>query len=211
MIFQMMQVGPLGVNCYIVGDEDSREVVVIDPGGHARQISETLENLRVKVRGIILTHAHFDHVMGVEALKRATGAPLFVGENEKPLFETVERQGQAFGIAVPPLPDPEHWLKEGDVVEAGKVKLHVLNIPGHSPGSIALYDAENGLVFVGDVLMRGTIGRTDFPGCSLEVLLRSIRGKLYTLPDGTKVYSGHGPMTTIGEEKLLNPFTKNYV
>ncbi len=211
MIFQMMQVGPLGVNCYIVGDENSREVVVIDPGGHARQISELLNSLRLNVSAIVLTHAHFDHVMGVEGLKRATLAPLLVGEKEKRVFESVERQGEMFGIAVPPLPDPERWLNEGDVVEAGNFKLQVFEVPGHSPGSIALYNAENGVVFVGDVLMRGTIGRTDFPGGSLEELLKSIRTKLYTLPDGTKVYSGHGPMTTIGEEKLLNPFTKNYV
>src|ERR1700687_3746029 len=156
MIFQMMQVGPLGVNCYIVGDEDSREVVVIDPGGHARQIGELLDNLRLRVRAIVLTHAHFDHVMGVEALKRATGAPLMVGEKEKPIFESVETQGQAFGLAVPPLPDPERWLNEGDMVQAGNFKLEVFEVPGHSPGSIALYNAENGVVFVGDVLMRGT-------------------------------------------------------
>src|SRR5581483_1025540 len=211
MILQMMQVGPLGVNCYIVGDEDTREVVVIDPGGNARQIAQVLENLRAKVRGIILTHAHFDHVMGVEALKRATGAPLFVGANEKPVFESVESQAKTFGIAVPPLPDPEHWLHDGDTVEVGKLKFQVLEIPGHSPGSIALYDAKDGVVFVGDVLMRGTIGRSDFPGGSLEQLLRSIREKLYTLPEGTKVYSGHGPMTTISEEKRTNPFTQNYV
>jgi glyoxylase-like metal-dependent hydrolase (beta-lactamase superfamily II) len=211
MIFQMMQVGPLGVNCYIVGDEDTREVVVIDPGGHARQIADAVRNLRAEVRAIVLTHAHFDHVMGVEGLKRATLAPLMVGEKEKPVFESVETQGAAFGIAVPPLPDPERWLREGDTVQVGKLQLRVLEVPGHSPGSIALYDAENGSVFVGDVLMRGTIGRTDFPGCSFEELMRSIRGKLYTLPDGTRVYSGHGPMTTIGEEKMLNPFTQNYV
>src|SRR5262245_370325 len=141
MIFQMMQVGPLGVNCYIVGDEDTREVIVIDPGGHARQISETVRNLRAEVRAIVLTHAHFDHVMGVEGVKRATGAPLLVGEKEKPVFESVETQGAAFGIAVPPLPDPERWLREGDTVEAGKLKLQVFEVPGHSPGSIALYDA----------------------------------------------------------------------
>lgn len=211
MILQMMQVGPLGVNCYIVGDANTREVVVIDPGGNARQIVQVLENLRAKVRGIILTHAHFDHVMGVEALKRATGAPLFVGANEKPVFESVESQAKTFGVAVPPLPDPEHWLHEGDIVEVGKLKFQVLDIPGHSPGSIALYDAEDGVVFVGDVLMRGTIGRSDFPGGSLEQLLHSIRGKLYTLPEGTQVYSGHGPMTTISEEKRTNPFTQNYV
>lgn len=211
MIFQMMQVGPLGVNCYIVGDAVTRDVVVIDPGGHARQINETVENLRARVRGIILTHAHFDHVMGVEALKRATGAPLYVGANEKPVFESVETQGKMFGLAVPPLPDPEHWLREGDVVEAGNFKLQVYQVPGHSPGSIALYNAENAIVFVGDVLMRGTVGRTDFPGGSMEELLRSIRTKLYTLPDATQVYSGHGPMTTIGEEKRMNPFTQNYV
>lgn len=211
MLLQMMQVGPLGVNCYIVGDESSREVVVIDPGGHARQIGDTLTNLRARVVAIILTHAHFDHVMGVEALKRSTGAPLLVGAKEKPVFESVASQGKAFGIAVPPLPDPERWLKEGDTIEAGKIKFQVLEVPGHSPGSIALYNEENAVVFVGDVLMRGTIGRTDFPGCSLQELLRSIRGKLYTLPDSTQVYSGHGPMTTIGEEKMLNPFTQNYV
>lgn len=211
MIFQMMQVGPLGVNCYIVGDEKTREVVVIDPGGHARQINETVENLRARVRGIIVTHAHFDHVMGVEALKRATGAPLYVGADEKAMFENMEAQGKTFGIAVPPLPDPEHWVNEGEVIRAGNFELQVLNVPGHSPGSIALYNAENGVVFVGDVLMRGTIGRTDFEGGSMDELLRSIRTKLYTLPDATQVYSGHGPMTTIGEEKRMNPFTQNYV
>lgn len=211
MILQMMQVGPLGVNCYIVGDDKTREVLVIDPGGHAREISQTLQNLRARVVGIVLTHAHFDHVMGVEALKRSTMAPLLVGANEKPVFESVETQGQMFGLAVPSLPDPERWLKEGDVVEAGSLKFQVLEVPGHSPGSIALYNAENAVVFVGDVLMRGTIGRTDFPGCSSEELLRSIRRKLYSLPDGTQVYSGHGPMTTIGEEKMQNLFTKNYV
>jgi hydroxyacylglutathione hydrolase len=211
MLFQMMQVGPLAVNCYIVGDEKTREVLVIDPGGHARQIHATVENLRARVVGIVLTHAHFDHVMGVEALKRATGAPLFVGAKEKPVLENVESQGKMFGIAVPPLPDPEHWLNEGDAVKAGNFNLQVFEVPGHSPGSIALYNAENGVIFVGDVLMRGTIGRADFPGGSMDELLRSIRTKLYTLPDGTQVYSGHGPMTTIGEEKMLNPFTKNYV
>ncbi|MBI4670114.1 MAG: MBL fold metallo-hydrolase [Chloroflexi bacterium] len=211
MLLQIMQVGPLGVNCYIVGDDATRQVVVIDPGGHARQINTTVENLRARVCGIVLTHAHFDHLMGVEALKRATGAPLLVGAQEKPVLESVERQGEMFGIAVPPVPDPERWLSEGDVVEAGNFKLQVYEVPGHSPGSIALYNADNAIVFVGDVLMRGTIGRTDFPGGSPEVLLRSIRTKLYTLPDATQVYSGHGPMTTIGEEKLLNPFTKNYV
>jgi glyoxylase-like metal-dependent hydrolase (beta-lactamase superfamily II) len=211
MLFQMMQVGPLAVNCYIVGDEKTREVLVIDPGGHARQINTTIENLRARVVGIILTHAHFDHVMGVEALKRATGAPLYVGAKEKPVFENVEAQGKMFGIAVPPLPDPEHWLNEGDTVAAGDFKLQVFEVPGHSPGSLALYNAENAIVFVGDVLMRGTIGRTDFPGCSMEQLLRSIRTKLYTLPDATQVYAGHGAMTTIGEEKRTNPFTQNYV
>lgn len=211
MILQMMQVGPLGVNCYIVGDDSSREVIVIDPGGHAREISQTIQNLRARVQSIVLTHAHFDHVMGVEALKRSTGARLCVGVNERPVFESVESQGKMFGLAVPPLPDPECWLHEGDVVEAGSLKFQVFEVPGHSPGSIALYNAENAVVFVGDVLMRGTIGRADFPGCSSADLLRSIRQKLYTLPDGTTVYSGHGPLTTIGEEKMLNPFTKNYV
>jgi hydroxyacylglutathione hydrolase len=211
MILQMMQVGPLSVNCYIVGDDTTREVVVIDPGGNARQIAELLDNLRLQVRGIILTHAHFDHVMGVEALKRATGAPLMVGTNEKSLLESVSQQGDSFGITVPPVPAPEHWLNEGDEVQVGSLKFQVLEVPGHSPGSIALYDAGDGVVFVGDVLMRGTIGRSDLFGGSLADLLHSIHNKLFTLPDGTTVYSGHGPMTTIGEEKARNPFTKNYV
>lgn len=211
MMLQTMQVGPLGVNCYIVGDDKTRQVLVIDPGGNAREIVAALNQMRTVTQGIVLTHAHFDHVMGIEGVKRGTGAPFFAGEKEKRVLESVEAQGESFGITVPPVPVPNRWLVEGDTVEAGSVKLQVLETPGHSPGSICLYDEQNAVVFVGDVLMRGTIGRSDFPGGSLEQLLRSIREKLYALPDGTTVYPGHGPLTTIGEEKLLNPFTKNYV
>lgn len=211
MILQMMQVGPLGTNCYIVGDEKMRKVMVIDPGGNAQQILGTVANLRVEVVAIVLTHAHFDHVMGVEALKRATGAPLLAGEKERPVLESVETQAQTFGIAVPPLPPPERWLRDGDKIEVGALQFHVLETPGHTPGGICLYQPENAVVFVGDTLMRGSIGRTDFPGGSLEQILRSIRTKLYALPDATVVYSGHGPLTTIGEEKRMNPFTRNWV
>ncbi len=211
MVLKTLLVGPLGVNCYIVGDENTREVIVIDPGGNAREITQTLAQARARVVAIVLTHAHFDHVMGVPGLVRETQAPLMAGAQEAPVLETAEAQGKFFGIAVPPIPTPDRWLNEGDEIRAGKVQLNVLETPGHSPGGICLWEENAKVLFSGDTLFRGSIGRSDFPGGSMEALLRSIRTKLLALPNETRVYPGHGAVTTIGEERMLNPFLQNYV
>jgi len=206
-----MRVGPLAVNCYIVGDENTRQVVVIDPGGDVSQIVQTLSQARARVVAIVLTHAHFDHVMGVAGLMRETGAPLLAGAAEAEVIANAEEQAKFFGLAIQPPPTPDRWLKEGDIVQAGAVELAVIATPGHTPGGICLWSEANKSLFSGDTLMRGSIGRTDFPGGSMPDLLRSIRHKLLTLPPETRVYPGHGPVTTIGEEKAFNPFVKSYV
>jgi hydroxyacylglutathione hydrolase len=211
MILQTMRVGPLAVNCYLVGDERAREVIVIDPGGNVREIVETLQQARARVVSIVLTHAHFDHVMGVVGLKNASGAPLMAGANEAPFLKSAESQAGFFGLDVPALPTPDRWLKEGDVISAGDLDLTIIETPGHTPGGICLWSERERILFSGDTLMRGSIGRTDFPGGSLEALLRSVRTKILVLPNQTMVYPGHGQVTTIGEEKMFNPFLKNYV
>ncbi len=211
MILQSLRVGPLAVNCYIAGDENTREVVVVDPGGSVREIVDTLRQMRARVVGIILTHAHFDHVMGVAGVKNDTAAPLYAGTDEAPILATAEGQAEFFGLSIPPPPPVDHWLKEGDEIRAGALTFKVIATPGHTPGGICLYDAADNVLFSGDTLMRGGIGRTDFAGGSMPALLSSIRTKLLTLPPETRVYPGHGPITTIGEEKLLNPFLQNYV
>ena len=211
MILQTLRVGPLAVNCYVVGDEKTREVIVIDPGGNVREIVDSIRQTRGRVGAIVLTHAHFDHVMGVAGVKNETGAPLCVSAAEEKIMATTERQGQAFGIAVPPLPPVDRWLEEGDIVQAGALELQVILTPGHTPGGICLWGESENILFSGDTLLHGSIGRADFPGGSMEALLHSIRKKLLVLPNETIVYPGHGVVTTIGEEKMLNPFLKNYV
>jgi hydroxyacylglutathione hydrolase len=211
MILQTLQVGPLMVNCYIVGDERTREVVVIDPGGDVRKIHDAVMQGRSRVVAIVLTHAHFDHVLGVSGLKQETGAPLMVGEEEAPILMTVKGQAEFFGLAMPVPPAPDQLLKAGDEIAAGGLRLQVIATPGHTPGGICLYGQKDNVLFSGDTLMRGGIGRTDLPGGSMEALMLSIRTRLMTLPPETIVYPGHGMVTTIGEEKMLNPFLQHYV
>lgn len=211
MLLQTLQVGPLLVNCYIAGDDQARQVVVIDPGGDVRAIVNALRQARARVDAIVLTHAHFDHVMGVAGLKEDTAAPLLVSREDAPILSTAKGQAAFFGLAMPPPPLPDRFLQEGDEVRAGSLTLTVISTPGHSPGGICLWSAKEQVLFSGDTLMRGTIGRSDFEGGSMEGLLQSIRSKLLVLPPETRVYPGHGPITTIGEEKMLNPFLRTYV
>jgi hydroxyacylglutathione hydrolase len=210
MILQTLQVGPLSVNCYIVGDEHTRQVMVIDPGGDVHDIVKALAQARARVVAIVLTHAHFDHVLGVAGLKQETGAPLMVGEEEAPILTTAKGQAAFFGLAIPAPPAPDQLLKDGDEIHAGDLQLRVLTTPGHTPGGICLSGQKDKILFTGDTLMRGGVGRTDFPGGSMEALMQSIRTKLMALPLETIVYPGHGMVTTIGEEKMLNPFLQNY-
>ncbi len=204
MVLIRLIVGPLQVNCFILADEKTKEAVVIDPGDDAGDILKIIKEKGLKVKYLVNTHAHFDHVGANKALKEATGAELLLHEADAPVLATVSNQSRSFGMSPVVSPPADRYVKQGDVLTAGEVSLKVLHTPGHTPGGISLL--EEGMVFTGDALFAGSIGRTDFPGGDLLTLIRSIRTQLMTLPDETKVFSGHGPATTIGDERRENPF-----
>jgi len=204
MLIETVVVGPLQVNCYVVGCETTGEAIVIDPGDEAEWVAEVVRHRGWTVRRIVNTHAHFDHLGGVRELKELTGAPFALHEAELPLVQSFVRQALFFGFRVGDPPEVDDFLAEGDEVAFGEVRLKVLHTPGHSPGGISLVG--DGVVFVGDELFAGSIGRTDLPGGDYETLINSVRTKLFTLEDDTIVYPGHGPATTIGRERRYNPF-----
>ena len=191
-------------NCYLVIDEGSRECVVIDPGEEAGLILRRITEAGVRTVAIWVTHAHLDHVMGVPRLSRETGAPIYLHPADRELYDHVIQQGLAFGIRVESLPPPDREFVPGETVRVGTVGFTVRHAPGHSPGSVCLVG--DGVVFTGDVLFAGSIGRTDLPGADFDTLIRSIERELLVLPDSTMVYSGHGPETTVGRERGTNPF-----
>lgn len=204
MILTRLVVGPLQVNCFIVADEKSKEAVVIDPGDDAQDILSIIKEKGLKVKYIVNTHGHFDHVGANKAVKDATGAQILIHEDDAPVLASAGKQSAAFGMNPVSSPPADRYVKQGDIITAGEISLKVLHTPGHSPGGICLL--EQGVVFTGDALFAGSIGRTDFPGGNLMSLLRSIKTNLMSLPDETKVFSGHGPASTIGEERQENPF-----
>lgn len=191
-------------NCYLVADEARRECVIVDPGEDTGLISRALADLGMRPVAIWLTHAHIDHVLGVPELKRLTGAPVYLHPADRPLYDRAAVQAVAFGMRAGPLPPPDHAFAHGDVVRVGDLAFTVRHTPGHSPGSVSLVGPD--VVFVGDVLFQGSIGRTDLPGGDSDTLLHSIRRELLSLPDDTIVYSGHGAETTVGRERGANPF-----
>jgi hydroxyacylglutathione hydrolase len=206
VIIEPLAVGPLQTNCYIVGDEGSGQGIVIDPGGDADTILETVRRLKLTIKLVVNTHGHFDHIMANKEVVEATGAPLAIHPDDAAMLTNPLRSFSFFAGSFRPGPAATVSLTEGSTVEIGSTKLQVLHTPGHSPGSISLWSAEQKVVFSGDALFNMGIGRTDFPGGSMRILLQSIRDKLFTLPDDTVVYSGHGPQTTIGFERRHNPF-----
>ena len=206
MIIEKLVVGDLQTNCYIVGDEVTREGVVIDPGGDADAILEAVQRLKLRMKLVVDTHGHFDHILANREVSEATGAPLAVHPEDASMLTNPLRSFALFVGQVRPSPPATVLLTEGEVIELGAVKLQVLHTPGHSPGSISLWCAEQKVIFSGDVLFNMGIGRTDFPGGDAELLVESIRTKLLTLPEDTVVWPGHGPSTTIGAEKRENPF-----
>ncbi len=204
MIVRTLTVGELATNCHIVGSETTREAIVIDPGDDADRILAELRRLNLRVVQIVDTHGHFDHTLANGRVKEATGAPLWIHRADAEML-TDPLKGLSFWAGnIKPGPAADGFLKDGDELHAGEVILKVAHTPGHSPGSISLITS--GAVFGGDALFQGSIGRSDFPGGDHETLIRSIRTRLLTLPDDTVVYTGHGPSTTIGHERLNNPF-----
>jgi glyoxylase-like metal-dependent hydrolase (beta-lactamase superfamily II) len=210
MILEGFPVGPVQANCYLFGDEAAGELFVIDPGDEPERILAALRRHGGRVVAIVNTHGHFDHVMGVEAVRRATGAPFWIHDAEREVLEQGPARAKAiFGVEVPPSPVPDRWLRDGDRLRVGSLDLTVRHTPGHSPGGVCLLG--EGLAFVGDTLFAGSIGRTDLPGASTEALLESIARVLLPLPDDTVCYPGHGPATTIGDERRSNPFLQGLV
>jgi len=204
MLLIRLVVGPLQVNCFILADEKTKEAVVIDPGDDAGDILKVINEKGLKIKYILNTHAHFDHVGANKAIKDATGAELLLHEADAAALAKVSHQSRSFGMPPVSSPSADRYVKHGDTITAGEVSLKVLHTPGHTPGGISLL--EQGMVFTGDALFAGSIGRTDFPGGDLTTLLLSIKTNLMTLPDDTKVFSGHGPASTIGDERRDNPF-----
>jgi glyoxylase-like metal-dependent hydrolase (beta-lactamase superfamily II) len=208
MILHTVQVGITGTNCYIAGCEETREGVVIDPGGHPERILAVLKKSGLTVRYVLNTHCHFDHIGANAEIVAATAAPLALHPAELPLLQ-MGGGAKLFGIPVRESPVPDIQLEDGEVLEVGRLRFQVLFVPGHSPGGVAFYEAGEGVVFDGDALFAEGIGRADLPGGDWDTLMRSIREVLLALPDETVVYPGHGPRTTIGHEKSHNPWLRD--
>lgn len=209
MIHEILTVGMLACNCSVLGDEATREALVIDPGDEIERVEDVLKRHGLRVKAIVVTHAHIDHVGGVEKLQRATGAPVYMHQEDLPLYQNLAVQAAWLGVETPGMVTVDQFLKEGDVVRAGNLALSVLWTPGHSPGSLSLYlPGEEKRVFSGDTLFKESIGRTDLWGGDTQQILRSIKSALFALPDETPVFPGHGPATLIGEERERNPFLR---
>jgi len=209
MIIEHFPVAPLGCNCVILGDEESGRAVVVDPGGEAPRILGRLEELGLRCEAIVHTHTHFDHIGGTKAVQEATHASNMIHEDDLFLYQGVQMQLDGFGapFRAPEVAEIDRFVVEGDTVQAGAIELDVLHTPGHSPGSICLtLEGDRSIVIAGDTLFSRSVGRTDLWGGDTSKLVDSIRSKLFALPDETLVIAGHGPTTTIGEERSLNPF-----
>lgn len=193
-------------NCYLVGNPATGDAVVVDPGEEVTRFAAELEIRAWRATAIWLTHAHIDHILGVAAVHEETGAPILLHPADRQLYDGLPRQAEAFGLRAQTPPPPEAGLHHGQVLNALGTAFEVRHAPGHSPGSVCF--VHPGFVLSGDVLFAGSIGRTDLPGGDTETLLASIRRELFTLPDDTRVLSGHGPETTIGEERRTNPFLR---
>jgi hydroxyacylglutathione hydrolase len=206
MIMESFAVGPLACNCTILGDEDAREAIVIDPGDDIARIHKRLTELGLKLKQILVTHAHIDHIGGALKLKRLTGAPIFLNENDLPLLKMMALQASWLGMPTPETAPPDETLRDGQTVGLDRYPAQVLHTPGHTQGSICLHFVPLDLLIAGDTLFAGSIGRTDLPGGDYDQIIGSIHSKLLALPDETRVLPGHGPATTIGEERESNPF-----
>ena len=206
MIFESIAVGPLSVNCYIVACEQSREGIVVDPGGDVELIATLVQQHGLKIHTIINTHGHFDHLGGNREALAAFGARLLIHQADAPMLSRSAEVARKYGLQGENSPEADAYLVDGMDIFFGSCRLKVLHTPGHTQGGCCLYFEEARKVITGDTLFADSIGRTDLPGGSHEQLLESIRSKLFTLPDDVIAYPGHGPHTTIGHEKSCNPY-----
>ena len=206
MIVERLIVGPFQENCYILGDEGSGVGALIDPGDEATRIALAVEQTGLAISQILVTHAHVDHVRAVAPLKDEYGCPVLMHREAEEELRTVSRQAMMMGLRFGKVPAVERQVGDDEILEVGSLRLRSLYTPGHAPGHLAFHVEEEGILFSGDALFAGSVGRVDLPGGSMELLMQSIAERLLILPDETRVLSGHGPETLIGQERLYNPF-----
>ena len=206
MIHEVLPVGVLQCNCSIFGDEESREAIVVDPGDDIAQIEQVLAQHGLKVKAIVITHAHIDHIGGAAKLKKSTGAPVYMNEADQELYDHLDVQASWVGMRNPERTTIDTAAADGTTLSLGSAEFHVLHTPGHTQGSVSLWIPAENKVVAGDTLFRDSIGRTDLPGGDYKKILASIHTKLMALPEEAVVICGHGPQTTIGREKERNPF-----
>src|SRR5215472_1679188 len=208
MIHEILPVGLLQCNCSVIADEHTHEAIVIDPGDDIDDIVQILRKHNLQVKQIVITHAHIDHVGGAMKLRAVTGAPILLNQNDYALLKMMDVQAAWIGMKSPGKIEIDANLQPADTVGAGSLAGQVIHTPGHTEGSVCVYFPAEKMLIAGDTLFAGSIGRTDLPGGSFEKILRSLHEKVLALPDETVVIPGHGPSTTIGEEREGNPFLK---
>ncbi len=208
MIHEILPVGPLQCNCSVIGDEATHEAMVIDPGDDIEDVAAIIRKHNLKVKQIVITHAHIDHVGGAMKLRALTGAPILLNQNDYALLKMLDMQATWVGMPAPGEVKIDAELGHGASLSAGGLSANVLHTPGHTEGSVCLYFPAEKLLIAGDTLFAGSIGRTDLPGGSIEKIMRSLHQRVLALPDETVVIPGHGPKTTIGEEREGNPFLR---
>ena len=206
MFHKIFPVGPLQCNCSIIGDEQTHEAMVIDPGDNIEQILEILKQQKLTLKQIVITHAHIDHIGGAMKLKAATGAALLLNQNDYALLKMLDIQAAWLGMQSPGPVQIDDALADGSTLQTGNISGHVIHTPGHTEGSICLFFPQEKKLIAGDTLFAGSIGRTDLPGGSFDKIIRSIHTRLMALPDDVEVVPGHGPLTDIGSERATNPF-----
>jgi glyoxylase-like metal-dependent hydrolase (beta-lactamase superfamily II) len=206
MIHEILPVGPLQCNCSVIGDEATREALVIDPGDDIQNVLAIIRKHNLQVKQIVITHAHIDHVGGAMKLRAATGAPILLNQNDYELLKMLDVQATWIGVEAPGKVEIDQSLEPTDTVKAGALVASVLHTPGHTEGSVCLYFSAEKKLIAGDTLFAGSIGRTDLPGGSYRKIIHSLHETVLALPDDTVVVPGHGPLTTIGEERESNPF-----
>ena len=206
MILEMLTVSPFQENCYVIGDEESMTGAIIDPGDEATRIALTVERVGLEISQIIVTHSHIDHVGAVAQLVDEYMCPVLMHNEAEAMLKTVPQQAMMMGMRFGKVPKVDRHIGDEEILEVGSLRLRSLYTPGHAPGHLAFLVEDEDTVFSGDALFAGSVGRVDLPGGSMEVLIRSISERLLILPDETRVLSGHGPETTIGRERVSNPF-----